>query len=283
MKITRTIGIFIIAIITMLTSACTRVPAGWEAAKFNLYGSSKGVDIETVGPGKYWPGWNVEYVLFPTFTQTTTWAKEDDSGSDQSITFQDKEGTQINADIGLSYAVVPGKSNLVFQKWRKGVDEVTDVYLRNMVRDAISTETSKMDVETIYGVGKEDLMNRVTARLRAQVSQYGLNIEKVYWIGAMRLPAPITASINSKIVATQRAQQRENELQTARAQAEIAREEARGNADAALIAAKGRADSNRLLQQSIDDKLIQYTYAQRWNGVLPTVTGGATPFIQLGK
>lgn len=273
---------FAVAFLAFLT-ACSKVPAGNVGVKFDLYGGDKGVTGEVVGPGKYWLGWNEEMYLFPTFAQNYVWTAGNDptSPADESISFQDREGTQINADIGITYAIRADKADTVFQKYRKGVDEITDVYLRNMVRDAINSETSKMDVSEIYGPGKEELMQRVTNRVKAQVAEIGIEVEKIYWIGAMRLPNTITQAINNKIEATQKAQQRENELQTAKAQAEIEREKARGEADAKLIAAEAEAKANKLVSQSVDTNLVNYLQAQRWDGKLPQVTGGATPLIQL--
>jgi regulator of protease activity HflC (stomatin/prohibitin superfamily) len=277
--------VFVAAAITGMSTlaACSKVPAGNVGVKFDLYGGDKGVTGEVVGPGKYWLGWNEEMYLFPTFAQNYVWTAGQDDGSptDESITFQDKEGTQINADIGVTYAIDGEKADAVFQKYRKGVDEITDVYLRNMVRDALNSETSKMDVADIYGTGKEELMNRVTVRVKDQVEPIGIMVEKIYWIGAMRLPPTITAAINNKIEATQKAQQRENELQTARAQAEIEREKARGEADARIIAAKAEAEANKMIAASISQTLVEYKAMGVWDGKLPQVTGGSIPMLNL--
>lgn len=274
----------VIGLISLL-AACTKVPAGNVGVKFDLYGGDKGVTGEVVGPGKYWLGWNEEMYLFPTFAQNYVWTAGNDLGSpgDESIGFQDREGTQINADIGVTYAIDGAKADTVFQKYRKGVDEITDVYLRNMVRDALNSETSKMDVADIYGPGKEELMQRVTNRVRAQVQDIGIVVEKIYWIGAMRLPETITAAIDRKIAATQQAQQRENELQTATAQAQIEREKARGEADARVIAAEGEAKANRLVADSISQGLVAYIEAQRWNGSRATVIGAGAPIVDTRK
>jgi regulator of protease activity HflC (stomatin/prohibitin superfamily) len=189
----------------LVMAACSKVPAGNVGVKFDLYGGDKGVTGEVVGPGKYWLGWNEDMYLFPTFSQNYVWTAGQDDGSpnDESITFQDKEGTQINADVGVTYSIEPEKADEIFQKYRKGVDEITDTYLRNMVRDALNSETSKMDVADIYGVGKEELMTRVTERVKSQVEPIGIMVEKIYWIGAMRLPQAITNAINAKIEAKQ--------------------------------------------------------------------------------
>lgn len=267
--------------VAILIGSASRVSVsgGNVGVLFNLYGNDKGVAPEVLPPGRYWLGWNEELYIFPTYTQNVTWKLVE--GANESVTFQDKEGTQINSDVGLSYNIQADKAGLVFQKYRKGVDEITDVYLRNMVRDAINSESAKLDVTEIYGSGKEKLMEDVTKRVRAQVTSIGINVEKIYWAGAMRLPSNITAAINSKIEATQKAQQRENELQTATATAQIEREKARGEADAVLIAAEAKAKANNLLQASITPELIEYTKAQRWNGALPQTTGGVIPMLNI--
>lgn len=99
----------------------------------------------------------------------------------------------------------------------------------------------------------------------------------------MRLPDNIVRAINSKIEATQKAQQRENELQTAAAQAQIAREEARGVADAKVIAAEGEAEANRKVAKSLTPELIEYIMSQKWDGKTPVVTGGTFNTNDVGK
>lgn len=262
---------------------CSKVEQGYVGVKYDLYGSDKASNGTVVGPGKYYLGWNEEMYRLPTFTQNSVWTKDSREGSpgDDSVTFQDKEGTQINADIGVSFAVIPEKAGTVFQKYRRGLEEITDVYVRNMIRDALNNATSKLDVGEIYGSKKEAIMVTVTAEVNKLTEPVGIRIEKVYWIGALRLPEAITTAINKKQEATQKAQQRENELQTAKAQADIEREKARGEADALVIAAEGRAKSNKLLASSVTPELIEYTKAQRWDGKMPQVTGGGTPIIKL--
>lgn len=117
--------------------------------------------------------------------------------------------------------------------------------------------------------------------IQAQVQDLGIVIEKVYWIGSIRLPSNIQASINAKIEATQKALQRENELQTAKAQANIEREKAQGEADARLIAAKAEAEANRLIAQSLSSALVNYKAIETWDGKLPQVTGETVPMLQL--
>lgn len=260
-----------------LLAACTKVPAGNVGVKFDLYGGDKGVTGEVVGPGKYWLGWNEEMYLFPTFTVNDSYTAKEGNN----ITFQDRDGTQISADVGLAFSIPADKADEVFQKYRKGVDEIVDTVLKNAVRNALNSETGKMEVSEIYGTGKEALMARTLNRVQAELGPVGVNVENLFWIGAMQLPPQITGAINAKIEATQKAQQRENELQTATAQAQIEREKARGEADAKVIEAKGEAEANRLRRESLSSELTAYEIAKRWDGKLPQVTGGSIPMLQM--
>lgn len=276
---------------------CTKVPAGNVGVKVYLLGNSKGVDVEELTPGRYWIGINEELYLFPTFTQTYTWTYEwvDDNGDgkrspdevvDESISFQTKEGLDVSADIGISYTVDPTKVSVLFQKYRKGIDEITDLALRNYVRDTFVKVAGSRSIEDVYGAGKEALLKEVEERVRTEVAQYGIIVEKLFWAGKPRLPGTIVNSINAKIEATQKTQQRENEVAQSKAEADKKVEEARGEADSTLLRAKAEAEAIRIKGQALAEnpKLVEYAGIEKWNGEMPGVLvvgkdNGALPFI----
>jgi regulator of protease activity HflC (stomatin/prohibitin superfamily) len=267
----------------LVLAACSKVPVGNVGVKVYLLGGSKGADTEELGPGRYWIGVNEELFLFPTFTQNYTWTKEpiDGDATDESITFQTDQGLNVNADVGISYAVDPAKVAMLFQKYRKGIEEITDIYLRNMVRDALVNAASTRPIEMVYGAGKADLLLDVEKQVRAQVAPIGINIEKLYWAGTFRLPPTVTASIDAKIAATQKAQQRENEVAQAKAEADKAIAEARGTAESKLLVAKAEAESIRIKGDALREnpRLVELSAIEKWDGKMPQITGGALPFV----
>ena len=280
------ITIATVAVTAMMLAGCSRVDVGYVGVKVNKLGSDSGVNEEVVGVGYEFIPPTKELFQFPTFTQNEVWTRDSTEGSkyDESITFQSANGLDINADIGISYRVDPEKVATLFQKYRLGIDEITDVYLRNMVRDGIVEFASSMDVEQIYGNGKIDLMNKTEESVQAQVEEFGIIIEKIYWIGTIRLPDQVIASINAKIEATQAAQKRENEVATAIAQAKINRETAQGEADALILAATARAEALDLEGQAIarNPQVIELRGVEKWDGKLPVYNGGgAVPFIDV--
>lgn len=286
--------LLIIPLLLMATAACERVPAGHVGIKVYLLGGEKGVDHEELGVGRYWIGINEELYLFPTFKQNYTWTKDTSEGSpnDESITFGTKEGMEVGADVGITYSLDPEKVSLVFQAYRRGVEEITDTFLRNQVRDAFVNVASTMEVESVYGVGKKDMVDKVETIVKDTVADIGINVEKVYLIGNLRLPPSVVSALNKKIEATQRAQQRENELREAEAEAkkkvaeaegesESMKARAQGEAEATLVRARAQSEANKELSRSITNTLIEYERVKKWNGVMPQVTSGATPLLNL--
>ena len=58
---------------------------------------------------------------------------------------------------------------------------------------------------------------------------------------------------------------------------------AKGEAESILVVAQEQAKANEVLAHSLTPILVSYKSIERWNGVLPQVSGGAVPFIELGK
>jgi len=248
--------------------SCKKVPAGYVGVKVYLLGGSKGVDSEKLGVGRHFIGMNEELYLFPTFKQNYVWTKSTDEGraQDESITFQTKEGLEIGADVGITYSVDPTKVDIVFQKYRKGIEEITDIFLRNRVRDTFNLVASQYDVESAYGEGKSKMIEEVNTTLKGELEKEGILIERVYLIGKFRLPEAVTTALNAKIEATQKAQQSENELRQAEAEAKKT-----------VASARAEAEAIRLKQQSLTPLLVKMRWIEAWEkggSKMPMVVGG---------
>jgi len=272
---------FIMLIFVM--NSCSKVPAGHVGIKYYLLGTDKGIDQEELGPGRYWIGINEELYLFPTFRQSKTWTSDvrEDSEEDEDFNFQSKKGLALYASVGIEYHIPAENVTMVFEKYKKGVDEITNKVLRNGCREAFNIASSKRTAEEMYGEGKVDFLTEVDSIARAYAFTRGIVIDDIFLIGNIGIPASVTTALNLKIEATQKAQQRENELRQSRAEAAKKVAEAKGIAESLLITAEAKAKANRLLQLSITNNLIEYEKIKKWDGKLPQVTGGTTPLINL--
>lgn len=273
------------AALATILSGCSNVNVGEVGIKVHLLGGDKGVDTEQLTPGRYWIGINEQLFTFPTFMQNYTWTRSAHEGNehDESITFQTKEGLSVNADIGITYTLQQDKIPVLFQKYRKGISEITDVYLRNLVRDAINTESSTKSIDAVYGEGKADLIKSAEARVRDEVGQYGITIDHLSWVGDIRLPETVTNAINEKINASQQAITRQNQVETAKAQAAIAIAQADGEAQSRLLVAEAEAKAIHLKGEAVKNNpgVAELNAIEKWDGHLPTsmIPNSAVPMI----
>jgi regulator of protease activity HflC (stomatin/prohibitin superfamily) len=271
----------------LMVTGCSKVPAGNVGIKVHLLGGDKGVDTQELSPGMYWIGMNEDLYTFPTFTQNYVWTKDATEGSptDEAITFQTKEGLSANADIGISYHIQPEKATLLFQKYRKGIHEITHVYIRNMVRDAINIEASTQLIESVYGSGKADLITNAEKRIQHELLETGIVLEHLYWVGEIRLPPSVVQSLTNKVNASQISQQKQQEIEQAKADALKAQAVAEGEANAKLTLARADAEAIRLRGEAIKNNpsVVELNAIEKWDGHLPQITSGATPFVNLTK
>ena len=277
----------LLALVILSLAACSDVPSGYTGIKVNLLGSDKGVDSQELGTGRYWIGMNEKLYTFPVFQQTQVWTKNVDEGSltDDSVTFQSEKGLSVNSDISVVYSVDPKKVSVLFQKFRKGIDEITHTFLRSAVRDALVRSAGTKSIESIYGAGKADLINEVESKVRAETADLGIIIEHIYFIGDMRLPPSITAAINANAVASQMTAQREQEVQQVKFEADKLEQTARGEANSKLILAEAEAKSIKIKGDALskNPEVLELSKIEKWNGEVPQVVGATTPFISLSK
>jgi regulator of protease activity HflC (stomatin/prohibitin superfamily) len=282
----RKIGVLAILAVAILNSGCTKVEPGWAGIRVKLYGSQRGVQDFPVITGRVWYNpWTEEIYQFPTYMQNVVWSANSHEGSnyDDSFTANSQEGVPFNFDVGVSYQIDSAQVPHIFLKFREDARTLTQIYIRNQVRDFFSIESSKMPIMRIVGPGKQVLLDRVLTDLREKLGPDGIRFDNISIIGKMRLPQQVEDSINSVIEATQRALEAQNKVAQSKAEAEQRVAEANGIAQSTLIKAKAQADANQILNASLTASLIQYEALQRWNGILPQVTGtGAMPFVQLG-
>lgn len=270
------IGIAVSIVLLVSLRGCERVPAGYRGVIVNLYGSDKGVAEQSVGVGRYYLGWNSELYLFPTFLQNYSWKDE------QSITMQTSEGLSIRSDAGITYNIKPDNVVKVFTKYRLGIDEITNTFLHNMVRDAMNEVASTMTVEQIYGNQKEIFISKVNQIVKREAEINGIDVDKIYLIGSFFLPESVVNSINSKIQASQNAMKVENEVATARAEAQKTIVEAEAKGKQILINAESQAKANKILAESLTPEFVRYQAILKWDGKLPQFSGsGSIPIINL--
>lgn len=254
------------------------ISPGMVGVVVDLFGDSKGVEAKELHVGAHWIApWKKVY-QFPIFEQNHMW-----EGEREGFNFQTTEGMAVSADVGITFHLRPECIPVIFQRYRRGMDEITHVFIRNFIRDAINKSASHMPIEDLYGSGKEAFFEEVERHVRADLTPIGIDITRIYLVGRFHFPQGVIAALNAKIEANQRAQQRENELREAEAEAKKQVAKAEGQAKCSILQAEAEAKANLVLAKSVTPELIQWQSVQKWDGKLSLVSGNSSQIIDISR
>ena len=266
----------------LVLGACYEgVGPGYAGVKVNQYGTERGVERLPLQVGRVWYNPVTTSVYkFPTFQQNVLWTAED---TDQSVTVNSQEGALLNFDVSAGIQFERDSVPAIFQRFRNDQGAILETFIRPMVRKAFSDEASKLPAAEFLGAEKVRVQERVLASVRSQLAPIGIVLVSVEIMGEVRVDETVKSSINAVLTASQRALEAQNKVVQAEAEAKQLIAKARGDSLSAVIRAAGEYEANRLLQTSLTPAVRQQRTLDRWHGVLPQVTGGATPFLNLPK
>ena len=253
-----------------------KVENGYTGVIINTMGDSKGVTPQEVGVGWKWLSWNEELYKFPTFNQNFSLGV---------VSFQDTDGMTLKVPLGATIKAAPGSAPLLFQTYRKGMDEIVGVNVPQVILSALNADASKLTADKIYSENKEAFFAGVEAKVRDHFAKRGLIIESLYITGGIGLPEKIQDRINAKVEAVQMTIQRQNEVEQVKAEADKKREEAKGDKDAAVLRAEGEAESLNIRGAALRSNpgVVELNAIDKWDGKMPTMmtSGQALPFINV--
>lgn len=264
------------AMMLMVSCCCNscreKINAGYEGIKVNLYGDKKGVDEATLVTGVIWYNpFTTDVYEYPTFVQTVDY---------EPFQFNSKDGSVFTFDPTVMLSMKPGCAPDVFVKYRKKMDDVLEVTLVPIIQDAFKEEiNARLDNELISN--QTEFQNAIEERLRLELGKENFIVNKV--TTGIKYPEALVDAINAKNRAIQEESRVKNEKMVAEAEAAKKVAVARGDADALKIAADAEAYYNRTVSASLSPYLIQQAAIEKWNGVLPAVSGSSGSYIDAGK
>ena len=254
------------------TSCYTRVDAGHEGIKVNLYGDDKGVDgVELVTGAVWYNGFTTAVYEYPTFVQTVDY---------EPFSFNSQDGSVFTFDPTIMLAIKSGAAPEVFVKYRKELDEILTVTLVPIIQDAFKEEiNARKDNDLISK--QTEFQNAIEARLAEELGKENFVVSKV--TTGIQYPSALVESINAKNRAQQEELRIKNEVLVA--EAEVAKKVAiaKGDADAKKIEADAEAYYNRTVSASLTPALVNMKALEKWDGKTPVVSGGSGTFIDASK
>jgi len=275
------IGGLAFLILVLASSSFSVISPGNTGVIFNLWTGS----LRTVPQGIAWRFPFVTQVQsYPTALRTYTMVKRSGEGSaegDDSIDLPTREGQHITQDISVTYNTSEDLAAQVFKAFRgSDISDIEATFVRRTIITVAQNTAGQMSLSEVISAKRNDLQDNIQKNLSIELEKMGFHLDKVN-LGASHLPQSLEKQMQEKMAAQQQAQQAEYELQKQQmlAKAEVAKAE--GEAQSILVRAKAQAEANRLLQSTLSQNLIQSKAIDKWDGTLPQVSGGATPFINL--
>lgn len=265
--------LLVLGLSTLLLSACSRVDVGHEGIIVNKLGGEKGMEREAVPVGRHWVGFNEELFIYPTYTQTRVWTDDNRSGSESSEEFNitTSDGGTFAVDIGVNFKVGTGMAPLVFEKWRKDINYVTNNHIYRLIQDEFTKAGSDYTAFDVMAK-RSEIVERVELAIKEKLLVHGIVIENVFMIG-INPPEAIRKAMESKMKAVELTSQRQQEIEQSRAEAEKLIVEAQGKAQAIDIEGKALAANPEVLKARAIEK---------WDGILPKVTGQSDVMVNIG-
>ena len=257
---------------TLTISSCTRVDAGHEGIKVNLYGDNRGVDdVELVTGAVWYNPFTTAVYEYPTFVQTVDY---------KPFSFNSKDGSEFTFDPTIMLQIKPGAAPEVFKKYRKELDEVLRITLVPIIEDAFKEEiNSRLDNDLI--TNQTEFQNAIEAKLAEELGRENFIVSKV--TTGIKYSDALVESINAKNRALQEELRIKNEALVAEAEAAKKVAIAQGDAEALKIRADAEAYYNRTVAASLSPYIVQMEALEKWDGKLPIMAGGAAPFIDVNK
>ncbi len=202
-----------------------------------------------------------------------------------------KEGLEINTAMTVLYHIQPEAVQDIYAKF--GKDYATPLITNNLyaiVRQS-TIAYSAQDIIT----QREDMEKAITDRLVANVSPYGIVVDKVL-LKDIILPTDVTQAIANKVKAQQIAQQAEFDVQKQRVElnfniekqlkeANLTVDKQKIESERAQIEAEAVSKAQKTINESITDKTLKYKSLEVTKGLITSpnakiiISNGNTPYL----
>jgi regulator of protease activity HflC (stomatin/prohibitin superfamily) len=161
------------------------------------------------------------------------------------------EGLIVGLDASLLFQVLPESAPTIRKTvgWNY-IDRLIVPYFRNGLRDVVSG----YQVRNIYSEeGRKQIASQLTEFLRTNLDPRGIRVVDVL-LRDIKLPQRFRESIEAKLTAEQKVQQKQFELEQARKDAEIE-----------IARAEGAARAQEIVRSTLSDSYLQYLWIKTLN------------------
>ena len=259
------IGGSIAAVLILFSVCCTVVDSGEVGIRFHKWSLNEQDYGGVEGTCKGWVFYNpitTNVFTYPTFTQRKQY---------ETFSVNAKDASLFEMDPTIAYRINPDKACDIFTKYRVGVKELEEGYIRTCIYEAYRTCANQHPSDSLMS-NRANFERDVRARLEKSLMAEGFLVEE--FTSKITPPSSLLSMIDAKNTAIQSALKAENEVKEAEANAKIAVAKAEGNAKAMKIKADAEAYYNRTIAASLSPMIVQEDMIEKWDGKMPQIMSG---------
>lgn len=192
--------------------------------------------------------------------------------SDQTAASKDLQ--IVTTTVAVNFHLVPEEVNKLYQNVGLAYE---DRIVAPAIGEAVKAVTAQYTAEELISK-RSEVSSKVKETLAAKLSIYFMALDEIN-ITEFKFSTEYNNAIEQKQIAEQNALKARLDLQRIEVEAQQA-----------IARAKAEAESLRLQKQEVTQELIelrkieaQMKAIEKWDGKLPSVTGGANPFIDINQ
>jgi regulator of protease activity HflC (stomatin/prohibitin superfamily) len=236
----RSRAIVVIVALACLQTACVVIETG-EVGVSKSFGE---ISEEPVEPGVA--------LVVPVVRQIETWTVKLQELK-ETAQVPSSEGLIVGLDTSLLFQVAAAEAPRIRKTvgtQRMYIERLVIPYFRNAVRDVVAG----YPVKNIYAEqGRKEIAAKIRDFLRENLGPRGIEVVDVL-LRDVKLPQRFKESIEAKLTAEQRVQQKQFELEQAKKEAEIE-----------VARARGAAEAQQIIRETLSDTYLQYLWIRTLN------------------
>lgn len=234
-----------------------------EYGHVGLYKTFGKLNDNTLSPGIHFKVPFIQTVI-QVNTQVTK-AETDTSASSKDL-------QPVSTHVAVNYSVNKASAFNLMNNIGGNFD---NVIINPAIQEIVKEVTAKYPAEDLI-TRRDVVSSEISEHLTARLAKYDLIVNDINIVN-FKFSEAFNQSIEAKQVAQQQALKAENDLRRIEIEAKQK-----------IAQAQAEAESLRLKKQEVTPELVQLKQIEvqekaleKWNGVLPSVTGGATPFVDV--
>lgn len=234
-----------------------------EYGHVGLYKTFGKLNDNTLSPGIHFKVPFIQTVI-QVNTQVTK-AETDTSASSKDL-------QPVSTHVAVNYSVNKASAYNLMNNIGGNFD---NIIINPAIQEIVKEVTAKYPAEDLI-TRRDVVAGEISEHLTTRLAKYDLIVNDINIVN-FKFSEAFNQSIEAKQVAQQQALKAENDLRRIEIEAKQK-----------IAQAQAEAESLRLKKQEVTPELVQLKQIEvqekaleKWNGVLPSVTGGATPFIDI--